>query len=418
MNKIRKRKTKLFLFMMILFLSGTAHAQQRTSDSDFQSRQDTASFARRFIHRLEMEGRAGYLFPTSPFLKGENQRMEQLKGAYAGHLKYAFQVRPHTAAHRAYINAYQGIGLGYFNFGNRQELGNPIALYVFQGGRIARLAPRVSLNYEWNFGASFGWKPYDATENPANTTIGSKANAYLNAGFYLSWTLSPLFDLTLGATGSHFSNGNTRYPNSGVNTVDCKIGLAYHFNRQTEETGQLPWERAVVPPFPRHISYDLTLFGSWRRKAVDVYDGQVPAPGTYPVFGFNFAPMYNFGYKYRAGVSLDGVYDHSANIRAEEYSTDEFHIPPVGKQMSLGVSARGEFVMPYFTVGIGLGANLLHGGGDMKSFYQILSLKIDMPRNSYLHVGYNLKEFHEPNYLMLGIGYRFNNKRPSLKRLL
>ena len=70
--------------------------------------------------------------------------------------------------------------------------------------------------------------------------------------------------------------------------------------------------------------------------------------------------------------------------------------------------------MPYFTVGIGLGANVLHGGGDMNTFYQILALKIDVWRNSYLHIGYSLSEFHDPNYLMLGIGYRFNNKRPKL----
>jgi len=82
--------------------------------------------------------------------------------------------------------------------------------------------------------------------------------------------------------------------------------------------------------------------------------------------------------------------------------------------MALGLSARGEFAMPYFTVGIGLGTNVLHGGGDLKSFYQVLALKIDVTRNSYLHIGYNLREFHEPNYLMLGIGYRFNNKRPAL----
>ena len=43
-----------------------------------------------------------------------------------------------------------------------------------------------------------------------------------------------------------------------------------------------------------------------------------------------------------------------------------------------------------------------------------LIYKIDVTRNSYLHIGYNLREFHEPNYLMLGIGYRFNNKRPKL----
>lgn len=99
----------------------------------------------------------------------------------------------------------------------------------------------------------------------------------------------------------------------------------------------------------------------------------------------------------------------------ESYEEENgFYTPPAKKQMALGLSARGEFVMPYFTVGIGLGANVLHGGGNMKSFYQILALKIDVTRNSYLHIGYNLREFHEPNYLMLGIGYRFNNKRPKL----
>ena len=72
--------------------------------------------------------------------------------------------------------------------------------------------------------------------------------------------------------------------------------------------------------------------------------------------------------------------------------------------------------MPYFTVGIGFGANILHGGGDLQSFYQILALKIDMTRDTFLHVGYNLKDFHETNYLMLGIGYRFNNRRPRLYR--
>ena len=146
---------------------------------------------------------------------------------------------------------------------------------------------------------------------------------------------------------------------------------------------------------------------------MNVPGGQVPAPDTYPVFGFGLAPMYNFGYKFRAGISLDGVYDGSANIRANENS-QEFLTPTVDKRLALGLSARGEFVMPYFTVGIGFGANVLHGGGDMNTFYQILALKIDVWRNSYLHIGYSLSEFHDPNYLMLGIGYRFNNKRPKL----
>ena len=71
--------------------------------------------------------------------------------------------------------------------------------------------------------------------------------------------------------------------------------------------------------------------------------GQVPAPGTYNVFGFSFAPMYNFGYKFRAGVALDGVYDHSANMKESYEEENGFYTPPAKKQMALGLSARGEF---------------------------------------------------------------------------
>lgn len=414
--KNRTQIWKILAFLgAVLFLSDTIYAQQWTSDSHSEYKRDTLPFSQRFIHRLGVEGRAGYIFQTSPFQEYSNHQYKPMKNAYAGHLKYSFQLRPHTVADQAYIGAYQGIGVGYFNFGNPEELGNPLAVYLFQGGRIAQFSPRISLNYEWNFGASFGWKPYDEYDNPENQIIGSKVNAYLNVNLYLKWALSPKFDLMIGTTGSHFSNGNTQYPNSGLNTVDCKVGLVYNFNRRADELAQ-SWQRPIVPPFPRHVSYDLTLFGSWRKKAVahEGSSGQVPAPGTYNVFGFSFAPMYNFGYKFRAGVALDGVYDHSANMKESYEEENGFYTPPAKKQMALGLSARGEFVMPYFTVGIGLGANVLHGGGDMKSFYQILALKIDVTRNSYLHIGYNLREFHEPNYLMLGIGYRFNNKRPKL----
>ena len=413
-NKMQTWKL-LVLLIAICFLSDTIYAQQQTYKSYPENQPDTTSFAQRFIQRIEVEGRYGYIFPTSPFIKGDNRLIKEMKNTYSGHLKYSFQYRPNTIADQAYIGAYQGLGVGYFNFGNTEEIGNPFAIYFFQGGRLARFTSRLSLNYEWNFGISLGWKAFHEYDNPSNKIIGSKANAYLNANVYLNYAISPKFDIVIGATGTHFSNGNTEYPNSGLNTIDCKIGLVYNFNRRADELTK-SWQRPIVPPFPRHVSYDLTMFGSWRKKAVNVDGGQVPAPGTYNVMGFSFAPMYNFGYKYRAGVALDGVYDHSANIEQDYYnSEDGFTKPSFGKQVALGVSARGEFVMPYFTIGIGIGANILHSGGDLKSYYQILALKIDVSRNTYLHIGYNLRDFHEPNYLMLGLGYRFNNKRPNVK---
>lgn len=369
----------------------------------------------RFIHRLGIEARPQYVFPTNPFLQGENERWKPIQSSFAAHLKYSFKFRPNTCADRIYGGAYQGFGLAVTTFGDRKQLGDPVTFYVFQGARIARFNPRLSLNYEWNFGLSAGWKPYDNDYNSYNGAVGSRVNAYLNAGIYLNWSLSRYFDFIIGGDFTHFSNGNTKFPNAGLNAVGLRAGLTYNFGRKSSEMAP----RTVCPAFPRHFSYDLTFFGSWRRKGIEVGDKQYAAPDAYTVLGFNFASMYNFGYKFRAGVSLDGVYDGSANVAiadqiVEMGSSADLAVekPGVDRQLALGVSARAEFVMPYFNIGVGLGTNFLHKGGDLKAFYQMLILKVAVTRSSYVHIGYSLRDFHMPNFLMLGVGYRFNNKYP------
>lgn len=412
-NKIRIWKA-VTLLGAVLLLSDTVFAEGWKT----VNKADTSLFSRRFIHRLGLEVRPGYIIPTHPFFRGENAKWgEPIDNTLSSHLKYSFRSQPNTYADRIYGGAYQGVGLAYYTFGDKDELGNPIAFYLFQGGRIAQLAPRLSFNYEWNFGLSAGWKPYDYDHNSYNIVIGSKVNAYMNANFYLNWALSPAFDLTTGVALTHFSNGNTQIPNAGLNAVGLKVGLVYNFNRKDLSLPKSLY-RPSIQEFPRHISYDLVLFGSWRRKGVPFGDEQVASPEAYGVAGFNFTPMYNLGYKLRAGVSVDGVFDSSANVYTEDYisgTQQEFFRPPLINQLALGLSGRVEYVMPYFTVGLGLGVNVLHGGGDLKAFYQVLTLKTEVTRNSFIHIGYCLQNFHTPNYLMLGIGFRFHNLYPVFR---
>ena len=108
--KNRTQIWKILAFLgAILFLSDTIYAQQWTSDSHSEYKRDTLPFSQRFIHRLGVEGRAGYIFSRPAlFLEYSNHQYKAMKNAYAGHLKYSFQLRPHTVADQAYIGAYQG----------------------------------------------------------------------------------------------------------------------------------------------------------------------------------------------------------------------------------------------------------------------------------------------------------------------
>lgn len=412
-TKKRTGKINLLLLIMIFF-SDTGLANGWSCP---ENRKDsTISTEHRFLHKVGMEMRPSIVLPEITFMDNDFAVGKPIRNSFSAHLKYSFQPLPNSRDDRIYGGSYQGIGIGYYNFGNSAQMGDPLSVYLFQGGRIVRFNRRVSLNYEWNFGLSFGWNPYHIDDNYYNRTIGSKVNAYLNANFYFNRTLSAGIDLIAGIALTHFSNGNTKYPNAGLNTMGLKIGLVYTLNRNTHSP-ERSWVQSPVPQFRKHISYDLVMFGSWRRKGVDIGDSQVASPHAYTVLGFNFAPMYNFGYKLRAGLSLDGVYDGSANVYAGDHINGEEEIlkPPLMNQLALGLSARAEYIMPYFTVGFGMGANVVHGGGDLKGFYQIISLKVAVTRDLFLHIGYNLKDFRDPNFLMLGVGFRFNNKHPVLR---
>ena len=73
-----KSNIKMWKLMVLagamLFLSDIAYAKSRTQDSVPGYKPDTGYFAKRFIHRLGVEYRPGYIFPTSSFLAGDNSQ--------------------------------------------------------------------------------------------------------------------------------------------------------------------------------------------------------------------------------------------------------------------------------------------------------------------------------------------------------
>lgn len=190
------------------------------------------------------------------------------------HLKYAFRFSKDSNLGRLYPHAYQGIGISYNTFYCPAELGNPVAVYAFQGARIMQVSPRLSFDYEWNFGASFGWKKYDGQYYPQNEVIGSKINAYINLGLVLNWQLHPQWKLAAGVDLTHFSNGNTHYPNGGLNVIGGRIGVVRTFGEEDAST-DVP-KRLYVKP---HISYDLVIYGATRKRGF-VKDG---VPSLVPV---------------------------------------------------------------------------------------------------------------------------------------
>ena len=304
MNKLRL--TLLFL-PVVLAVAPRVRASQ-PADSTARPR---------VTHVVSAEFRPAYVFPTSGFLQGENRAGSSIRTNLSGHLKYGFRFAPDTYWGSLYPHAVQGIGVAYNTFFNASELGNPVSVYVFQTSRIASLAPRLSLDYEWNFGASFGWKKYDPDSNPLNTVVGSRINAYINLGFFLNWAIDPQTHLKAGVDVTHYSNGNTRYPNAGVNTVGATVALTRYFGATSgkEVSGAPSSLRTAVPrDFRSRMSYDLVLYGATRKKAVYPANADpVLVSGSFGIVGLRAV----LGGAFRAGGGGDAHLLHQSGHRAQ-----------------------------------------------------------------------------------------------------
>lgn len=358
---------------------------------------DTSLF-KGLTHRITAEIRPAYNLPTHGYYKGHNEFGKAIPMAGSAHLKYSFSLNPDSYLGRLYPTAYQGIGMAWQTFFNHKATGTPALLYIFQGSRIADLGGKLSLDYEWNLGLSYGWR--------INEVVGSKCNIYINVGFPLTWHISPEWDLSFGPEYTHFSNGDTAFPNGGANTFGVRLGITNRFNGSTGEKAPglkligKEDELKTEKPSDR-ISYDINIHGAWR--ADRQIDGSRITISNKPFLtgGISINPLYRLNRYFSVGAATDLMIDRSADLDAEGNSPSEFY-----RQTALGISLRGELTMPFFSINIGAGYNVLSGAEDLKGFYTAYNLKTFINDFLFLNIGYRLSSVLYSHNLMFGIGIR------------
>lgn len=336
---------------------------------------------------------------------------EKVNSAVPVSLRYGFSFTNPKVNH--YLpGGYQGISLGVLNLGGleahgagraERNIGYPILAYAFQGGPFHHFNRKLSLNYEWNFGAAIGWKPYSDANEYFNLIVGSRVNAYLNLGLSLNWQLNPHTAIYGGLSVSHFSNGNTSFPNPGINTFGVRVGMIWTLNPLRE--GYAP---ARADSVKRRVEYDIMAWGATRKRLYRGNKKPVLLPGHYACAGISFAPMVRLNTWWRVGGSFDVQWDRSSDMKRNYISgaTTEnikFKTPDFWRQLTIGVSAHGELQMPIFAVNVGCGYNVF-APWENKGFYQNIALKAYLTEHIFINIGYQLRNFKQQSSLMIGAG--------------
>lgn len=342
-------------------------------------------------HHIGVNIRPSYNMPTHGFYRGWNPLDKPLRTGGSAHLQYSFSL-PGSMT-------YQGIGLGAQTFLCTELVGTPTSLYIFQGVRLLQPTPELSVGYEWNFGLSYGWKPN-------GIVLSSKSNAYINVGILFNYKFNQHWTLTAGPEYTHYSNGDTSFPNGGANSLNFRIGAVRTFSKTTEVPEYI---KRQAEPRKKDLTYDLTIFGSWRADRGQLDGSLELINDAFVVAGVNFNPLYHIGQHLAFGPALDLLYDSSANLRMHRSEKDgpvSYEPAPLKERCAAGISIRGEVGMPFFSVNVGLGYNVLYSGKELNCLYGMFNLKTSLTERIYLNIGYRLSSVLYSHNMMFGLGYR------------
>lgn len=163
--------------------------------------------------------------------------------------------------------AWQGLGLDA-TYGGSPELG-----WQVSGIWLTRLPLNDHWNSEWGLGLGYTSRPYDPVQAPSSFLLGSPFNAAIRLGLHRAWPLSaPGAEPRPGAgtlhttlAVHHLSNGSTRQPNLGTNTVALHLGWSPSFPSPPPPAPSDPVDPSepLGDAFP-HFAVQWTLRGGYR----------------------------------------------------------------------------------------------------------------------------------------------------------
>lgn len=382
-----------------------------------------------FQHSLSLDVRSGFVTQHHDLFRGMNATGTPINASASAHIQYAFRFPSASRLGRIMPSAYQGVGVAPYTFFNHEVMGTPVAFYVFQGAEVARFSESLSLDYEWNFGASAGWH--------RNLVVGTKVNAYINLGLMLKWQpglCASAFCRSLGgwtfAAGldmTHFSNGDTTLPNVGTNIIGARISASRAFGatagmaadggsearmdiRRLRREARAELSRKS---FLKRTELDVILCGTVNAETITYQDKEYKLDGKFGVAALHINPLYRVTPCFLVGPAVDVQYNEGINLADHVAGinpvTDEirFHRPPFAEQLAAGLSLRVELQAPIFAVNLGFGHNIIYKGPELGGFYYLAALKTFVTGSLFMHVGLKVCDTESSNNLLLGLGWRF-----------
>lgn len=448
------RKELLFIYLLAMALPMVAAKSEKPKQKP--PKEHTAQLQYRFSGTVGWLNRDDKIAGTDKMNGLTIDRPVVVGGTFA--IEFLPQDR-HTGL-RQWNNASVGLALTVLDLGQQQYLGQIIAPHAYINVPLVKrehiifgIRPGVGIGFATKTYANtvpenLKWEAYsvavpgeEKTQQIANVSIGSIANAWLTAGVYLDVPMKKGWTFNVALAWQHLSNGSIMTPNAGYNMFNAELGFTYR--PEANIYGHHFYEPMDLIP---HNLYD----GVKKKWHIEVgiaggcrsiyYKDQQ----WFGVASFSLAAFWNPVSIFRLGGGVDVYYDggyaavnYVDNTTPKPWTKFGKTYTPESKVSNcfrVGISLQPEMVLGKFTFGYHLGIYLYDPVKNMEPykeaqqglnrgvfykydpskastyqdgwFYQKLQLKYHCSNHFFLQLGLKL-HIMKAEFIDAGMGLRF-----------
>ncbi|MEL7340006.1 MAG: acyloxyacyl hydrolase [Bacteroidota bacterium] len=214
-----------------------------------------------------------------------------------------------------------------YQFGNPEVLGYGVSVMPSLEFRFAA-SQNAWLSLRQGASLAYMSRPYDRATNPTNNIIGAPLSLAAQTSFAYHRHFASGLSLTVGASFSHFSNGNSRIPNLGVNIPAGFVRVGYE--RSAKQSP--PQEKPSSPARPK--SY-------WGlRLGLGTHAFKVPDGPSYRAW--SISPFWSRMLRPNLDVQIgfEAFYDAGSAAFAREQEFPPIHWRAIGLAPYVGIAYR------------------------------------------------------------------------------
>lgn len=259
----------------------------------------------------------------------------------------------HWAKHLNY--PITGLLFSYSDFGNPKQLGVGLTLMpFFDCGVFNSFTKRI--RFQVGIGGSYNNVIFDKATNSGNYGITTHITWAFRAFMYYNLAQTKDYSIKIGAGATHFSNGHTRLPNHGLNSVLATIKTELYFPKT--ETSVLTNDLAQTNNENDYQNYFSTRFG----LGIRVLSRNDDLKNQVFTSSFSFGKIKNRTFKYGLGFFYRFYKDYYDYIKEDgpfiKENFPNFKQHPTQYSSAIGVFSNFEILMNHFSLETELGVNL------------------------------------------------------------